>query len=64
MIFMKEKEFACYLTVRSKIFIQSYVARMNWPAEEVKVSFLPLEIIKMESERGSSPLMQIEGRKI
>ena len=45
MIFMKEKELASYLTVRSKLFIQSYTARINWPAEEVGVPFLPPEII-------------------
>ena len=45
MIFMKAKELASYLTVRSKIFIQSYAARMNWHAEEVGVPFLPPEII-------------------
>jgi len=45
MIFIKAKGLASYLTVRSKIFIQSYAARMNWPVEEVRVPFLPLEII-------------------
>jgi len=45
MIFMKAKELASYLTVRSKTFIQGYAARMNWPAEELGVSFLPPEII-------------------
>ena len=42
---MKAKELASYLTVRSKTFIQGYAARMNWPAEEVGVPFLPLEVI-------------------
>jgi len=45
MIFMKAKGLASYLTVRSKIFIQSYAARMNWLTKKVGVPFLPLEII-------------------
>ena len=39
------KELTSYLTVRSKIFIQSYATRMDWPTKEMGVPFLPPGII-------------------
>ena len=50
MIFMKGKELASYLTAGSKIFIQSYAARMNWPAEEVEIPLLPQESNRLEEK--------------
>ena len=50
MIFMKVKELASYLTVESKIFIQSYAAKMNCPAEEVGIPLLPQESNRLEEK--------------
>ena len=61
---MKAKELASYLTVRSKTFIQSYAARMNWPTEEMGVPFLPPGVKKSGREADFDPVMQAKGRKI
>ena len=52
------------LTVRSEIFIQSYAVRMDWPTEEMGVSFLPLGVEESGREADSDPIMQEKGRKI
>ena len=53
-----------YLTVRSKLSIQSYASRMDRPTEEVGVSFLPPGVKRIGIEVDSCPVVQVKRRKI
>ena len=53
-----------YLSVRSKLSIQSYASRMDQPIEEMGVPFLPLGVKESGREANSDLEMQAEGRKI
>ena len=64
MIFMEGKELASYLTVRSKIFIQSYAARMNFSIEEVGIPLLPPGVKQVGREGDSCLVMQAKRGKI
>ena len=53
-----------YLTVGSKLSIQSYAPRMDRPTEEMGVPFLPPGVKKSGRKAGPDPVMQAKGRKI
>ena len=53
-----------YLSVRSKLPIQSYAHRMDQPTEEMGVPFLPPGVEESGREADSNPVMQTEGGKI
>ena len=53
-----------YLTVESKLSIQSYASRMDQPTKEMGVPFLPPRVKKVGREVDSYPAMQIKRRKI
>ena len=59
-----KKGILSYLTVISKISIQSYASRMDWPTEDMGVPFLPPGVKKVGREVHSCPVMQAKGRKI
>ena len=62
-IFLK-KGMVSYLTVRSKISIQSYASRVDLPIEDMGVLFLPPRVKKVGREVDSCLVMQAKGRKI
>ena len=62
--FLKKKRMVGYLTVRSKLSIQSYASRMDGPTEEMGVPFLPPRVKKVGREVDSCPVMQVKRRKI
>ena len=53
-----------YLSIRSKLSIQSYASRMDQPIEEMGVPFLPSGVKESGREADSDLVMQAKERKI
>jgi len=62
-IYLKE-EIKDYLTTKSKVLVQSYTQRVDWPTEKMGTPFLPPGVEEAGRETGYDPVVQRKRRKV
>ena len=62
-IYLKE-EIKDYLTTKSKVLVQSYTQRVDWPTEKMGTPFLPPGVEEAGRETGYDPVVQGKRRKV
>ena len=53
-----------YLTIRSKLPVQSYAQRVDRPTEEMGATFLPPRVKEIGRKASPNLVMQVKGRKV